>query len=105
MAALTETQLAEWGVEYDEFVFSKSLQEKGQLCVSHRVDLFIDDQDECIADVPERVLVLKVRNGGNFDFDRCRWIVAIQCTRPPRSLLAELAVSATMIGVCPLLAQ
>lgn len=79
-AASTEAQLVQWGVEYDELVFSQSLQGKGRICVSHGVDLFIDDQDECIADVPGHVLVLKVRNGGNFDFDRSRWISTSQLT-------------------------
>ena len=76
----TEAQLVEWGVSYDRLVFAQSLEEKGRLCVTHQVDLFIDDQDECIADVPAEVLVLKVRNGGNFDFDRSRWISTSRLT-------------------------
>ena len=79
-AALTEAELLQWGIEYDELVYSRSLQQKGELCAEHRVDLFIDDQDECIVDVPEHVVVLKVRNGGNFDFDRARWMSTSELT-------------------------
>lgn len=80
-APATAAQLAAWGVEYDELVIASSLGAKGELCAAHGVDLFFDDQDECIADVPESVLVLKVRNGGNFDFDSRKWVSTGQLTR------------------------
>jgi uncharacterized HAD superfamily protein len=77
----TKAQLAAWGVEFDELVIAGSLEAKGELCGTHAVDLFFDDQDECIATVPERVIVCKVRNGGNFDFARQQWISTGRLTR------------------------
>ena len=66
---------------FDELVIASSLEAKGELCGVHGVDLFFDDQDECIASVPECVLVCKVRNGGNFDFARRQWISTERLTR------------------------
>src|SRR5262249_30291239 len=77
----TKTQLADWRITYDEIVFAGSLSGKGELCRQHGVEVFIDDQDECIVGVPENVLVLKVRNGGNFDYDRRRWLSTSKLTR------------------------
>jgi uncharacterized HAD superfamily protein len=77
----TKEQLARWGVQFDELVIAASLEGKGELCAAHGVDLFFDDQDECIANVPERVLVCKVRNGGNFDFRGRRWLSTSQLTK------------------------
>ena len=77
----TREQLAAWGVVFDELVIASSLEAKGELCGVYGVDLFFDDQDECIASVPECVLVCKVRNGGNFDFARRQWISTGQLTR------------------------
>jgi len=77
----TRAQLAAWGVVFDELVIAGSLEAKGELCAEHEVDLFFDDQDECIASVPERVLVCKIRNGGNFDYDSQQWISTRKLTR------------------------
>ncbi len=79
--AATRQHLAGWGVVYDELVIAPSLEAKGELCGSLGVDLFFDDQDECIAGVPESVVVCKVRNGGNFDFARRQWVSTQQLTR------------------------
>lgn len=79
-AAATRAQLAAWGVEFDDLVIAPSLTGKGELCTAHAVDVFFDDQDECIADVPESVLVFKVRNGGNFAFDSRRWLSTAKLT-------------------------
>jgi uncharacterized HAD superfamily protein len=79
-AAVTREQLAAWGVGFDDLVIAPSLEGKGRLCAAHAVDVFFDDQDECIADVPESVLVFKVRNGGNFAFDSRRWLSTAKLT-------------------------
>lgn len=80
-ADATKVQLGKWGVEFDELVIAGSLGEKGELCAAHGVDLFFDDQDECITGVPESVLVCKVRNGGNFDFATRRWVSTAKLTK------------------------
>jgi uncharacterized HAD superfamily protein len=74
-------QLADWRVEFDDLVIADSLESKGPLCAAHGVDLFFDDQDECIAAVPEHILVCKVRNGGNFDFDGRCWVSTALLTK------------------------
>jgi uncharacterized HAD superfamily protein len=79
--AATREQLTAWGVVFDELVIAPSLEAKGELCRTHGVDLFFDDQDECIATVPEHVIVCKVRNGGNFDFARQKWVSTGRLTR------------------------
>lgn len=76
----TKAQLAAWGIVFDELVIAESLSAKGALCAQHAIDVFIDDQDECIAEVPEQVFVLKVRNGGNFNFDNQRWVSTARLT-------------------------
>lgn len=76
----TKAQLAGWGVAFDELVFARSLDAKGELCRLHAIDVFIDDQDECIVGVPENVLVLKVRNGGNFDYESRKWLSTSKMT-------------------------
>ena len=77
----TEAELAAWGVGFDELVFANSLEEKGKLCAAHGINLFFDDQDECIVDVPEGILVCKIRNGGNFDFEEQRWLSTARLTK------------------------
>jgi uncharacterized HAD superfamily protein len=79
-ASHTRGQLAGWHIEFDELIFAPSLESKGKLCEQHGVELFFDDQDECIADVPESVFVFKIRNGGNFDFDSRKWISTSKLT-------------------------
>jgi uncharacterized HAD superfamily protein len=76
----TKEHLAAWGIQFDELVIAPSLEGKGELCGTLGVDLFFDDQDECIASVPESVLVCKVRNGGNFNFARRRWLSTSRLT-------------------------
>ena len=50
----TESQLAGWEIRYDELHFARSLPDKGRLCRELDLDVYFDDQDECIHDVGER---------------------------------------------------
>ena len=79
--AHTERQLESWGVAYDELHFAKSLSDKGRLCRELELDVYFDDQDECIADVGEATTVFKIRNGGNFDFRDRKWLSTAALTR------------------------
>jgi len=79
--ARTEAQLAGWGVQYDELHFARSLSDKGRLCRELEIDLYFDDQDECIQDVGEKTTVFKIRNGGNFDFEERKWLSTARLTR------------------------
>jgi hypothetical protein len=77
----TEAQLAGWGIAYDELHFARSLSDKARLCRELAIDVYFDDQDECLRDVGERTTVFKVRNGGNFDYNERRWLSTAQLTR------------------------
>jgi hypothetical protein len=77
----TEAQLAELGIVHDELHFARSLDDKGRLCRELFLDVYFDDQDECIVGVDERTMVFKVRNGGNFDFDNQKWVSTARLTR------------------------
>jgi hypothetical protein len=74
-------RLADWGIAYDELHFANSLSDKGRLCRELNIDIFFDDQDECIVPVTERTLVFKIRNGGNFDFNERKWLSTGKLTR------------------------
>lgn len=79
--ARTEASLVEWGIAYDELHFAKTLADKSRLCRELNIDIFFDDQDECIVPVTDQTLVFKIRNGGNFDFNQCKWLSTGKLTR------------------------
>ncbi len=77
----TESQLSGWGIAYDEIHFARSLSDKGRLCRELDIDVYFDDQDECVVGVDEKTTVFKIRNGGNFDFDAGTWLSTSRLTR------------------------
>lgn len=64
--------LERWAIEYDQLITVKRLEEKAQIIRKHGVDVYIDDQDECISNIDDSVTVLKLRNGGNFE--KGKWL-------------------------------
>jgi hypothetical protein len=78
--ARTEEQLAGWGIAFDELHFARSLSDKGRLCRELQIDLYFDDQDECVVGVDEKTTVFKIRNGGNFDFEERKWLSTARMT-------------------------
>lgn len=77
----TEAQLGGWEIAYDELHFATSLADKGRLCRELAIDVYFDDQDDCLAGVGEGTTVFKVRNGGNFDFATRQWLSTARLTR------------------------
>lgn len=77
----TEADLRRLGIACDELHFARSLGDKGRLCRELAIDVYFDDQDECIIDVGEGTTVFKIRNGGNFDFDERKWLSTDRLTR------------------------
>ena len=77
----TQRQLTKWGVTYDELHFASALSDKGRLCRELAIDVYFDDQDECVVGVDEATTVLKIRNGGNFDFAAKKWLSTSALTR------------------------
>lgn len=60
-----EKLLKDLGVYFDKLVLSPTLDKSG-IIGDLGIGVFIDDQDECVRSVGDDVVVLKVRNGGNF---------------------------------------
>lgn len=77
----TEGQLRGWGIAFDEVHFARSLSDKGRLCRELNVDVYFDDQDECVVGIDEKTTVFKIRNGGNFDFGGQKWLSTAKLTR------------------------
>ena len=65
--------LARLGVRYDELVLVDRMDAKAAAIAERGIGVYVDDQDEMTANVPEGVTVLKLRNGGNFDYDGRRY--------------------------------
>lgn len=68
--------LKQFGIHYDDLVLVKRLQDKAAAIAERNIKIYIDDQDECLQDIPDSVTVLKIRNGGNFEDGR--WLY--QCS-------------------------
>lgn len=66
------------GMRYDELVLVNSFAQKAEVIRDKKIGVYIDDQDEILMHVPEGVVVLKIRNGGNFDYDTTKWLYSAQ---------------------------
>ena len=67
----TEDELKKWGIYFEHLIFSG---QKSQVIVGNGIDVFIENEDEQFQDLPKSVLVLKVREDGNFDFEKGKWV-------------------------------
>lgn len=67
-------RLGELGIRYDELYLVGSFKEKADVIKNRGIKIYIDDMDEVLTHVPEDVTVLKVRNGGNYDYDSKKWV-------------------------------
>jgi hypothetical protein len=63
-----EQDVAKYGIRCDEVVVASSFQQKAAEIASRNISVYVDDQDEILLHIPENVTVLKIRNGGNYDF-------------------------------------
>ncbi len=73
----TKAELKRRCIKYEELyhIDPTDWSAKGKACEKLRIDIFFEDQDEYIGNVPESVLVFKVRNDANFDFEEGRWLI------------------------------
>jgi uncharacterized HAD superfamily protein len=69
----TVEDLAKLYIRYDEVVLASDV-DKSAIIKEYGIDVYIDDQDEMLQNIPEEVTVLKMRNGGNFDYDDKKWL-------------------------------
>lgn len=53
----------------NEIVVVRSFEQEATEIAKRGITVYVDDQDEILMHVPEDVTVLKIRNGGNYDYD------------------------------------
>jgi len=70
----TAKDLSEFGISFDTIHHAENWEDKAKICQKHKIRIMFEDQDEYIEHIPEDVLVLKVRNGGNYDFKNGKWL-------------------------------
>lgn len=62
------------GVRFDELILVNTFAQKATIIKEHDIGVYFDDQDEILLHIPEGVTILKIRNGGNYDFDSKKWL-------------------------------
>lgn len=62
----TKKDLAEHNIYYDKLIMVDDL-DKAKVLVENNIDVYIDDQDECVQNAPGNITILKIRNDGNFE--------------------------------------
>lgn len=62
------------GVKVDRIILVSSFAEKAKHIKDLNIKVFFDDMDEVLMHIPEGVVVFKIRNGGNFDYESRQWL-------------------------------
>jgi uncharacterized HAD superfamily protein len=66
--------LENFKIKYDEIICVKGFEYKAVEIKRLGISIFFDDMDEVLLHIPEDVTVLKIRNGGNFDYSEKKWV-------------------------------
>lgn len=66
--------VARFGIQCDEVIVVSRFEAKAEVIAERNIAVYFDDQDEMLLHIPEGVTVLKIRNGGNYDFDDRKWL-------------------------------
>jgi hypothetical protein len=73
----TRMYLDKLKIRYDRLVSVKKLEDKAKAIIKYNINVFVDDQDEALYNIPENVMVLKIRDpGGNFE--NGKWLYSNQ---------------------------
>jgi len=72
--AKAEQDVARFGIRCDDVVLVSNFDQKAEVIAERGISVYFDDQDEMLLHIPEGVAVLKIRNGGNYDFDARKWL-------------------------------
>jgi hypothetical protein len=72
--AKAERDVANFGIRCDEVILVSRFEEKADVVAERGISVYFDDQDEMLMHIPEGVTVLKIRNGGNYDFEARKWL-------------------------------
>jgi len=69
-----------FAIKYAEIILVQRFEDKAVVIREKNIGVYFDDQDEMLMHVPENVTVMKIRNGGNFDFEAKQWLYS-RCHR------------------------
>jgi hypothetical protein len=64
-------ELREYAIDFNELVITAN---KAEYIVRNEIVVLFEDTDEYFLKLPPTVLVLKVREPGNFDYDEQKWV-------------------------------
>ena len=67
----TIQELDELIIIYDELVIT---DKKEEFILKKGITVYFDDTDEYFQNIPESVVVFKIRESGNFDFKNHKWL-------------------------------
>ena len=70
-AELTLKELDEYGIKYHKAIFT---QNKLRYVIEEGINIVFEDVDEYFLNMPEGVVVFKIREEDNFDWSRMKWI-------------------------------
>ena len=64
----------QFNINYEEIILVNRFEDKAVVIKEKEITVYFDDQDEILMHIPENVVVFKIRNGGNFDYESKRWL-------------------------------
>lgn len=67
----TAEELERYNIFYNLLVITANKQD---FIFQEGINIYFDDTDEYFIDLPESVTVFKIREPGNFDFSRHKWV-------------------------------
>ena len=70
----TTAELTALGIRWDKIHHADNWEDKGRVCKELGIEVMFDDQDEYISRISCDTLVLKPRNGGNWNSARMGWV-------------------------------
>ncbi len=68
--------LARFNIRYDELILVDTFEAKAEVVARENIMIYFDDQPEMIKNMPDKVNVMLVRNGGNFCFKQRLWMMS-----------------------------
>lgn len=63
-----------FGIRYSEIILVSRFEDKAIVIKDKSIGIYFDDQDEILMHIPDDVVVMKIRNGGNFDSKSRHWL-------------------------------
>lgn len=73
-ARMAERDVAKFGIRSDEIILVNRFAAKAEVIKEKKIAVYFDDQDEMLLHIPDGITVLKIRNGGNYDFETRQWL-------------------------------